>query len=448
MVQHILGNNFGGRALVTRLPYHHMENILYSEIVCKRKKGHRVSNTFIRLRTIVIFKQLREEGIAAYVNTEFKASNGWRTNFIQRRKLKYRRRKSGKKFSANEHITKYTKFLQQLRFKLLVPLPNETSDTIWGRFPPSRRYNMDQVPLPFVVLQEFTFTVNEDANVHITCPSEALRKRTWTMHVIVNAGFEGKRHGWVDLISKGTGTRIKQEEKERYHQGVDIFWQKNAWVDGPVMVKLAEKIVCEKKSRHGDEWIVLYADNLKAHLLPEVKRIFGENQVLLIYFPPAMTEMVQPIDAGYGRSLRAAIGRELDQWLMNADNLLKWEGKMTAMERRILVTHLVARAQEYMLSADQDDNRISCFKRTGCLITTQVCNRDAKIKPQGVTVPFIVPVLPPPEVVNTEEEIIEAQDDTIEMQRMAAAMGDMELEDNELILNNDIANDIGEEEEI
>ena len=140
------------------------------------------------------------------MNTEFKASNGWRTNFIQRRKLKYQRRKSGKKFSANEHITKYTKFLQQLRFKLLVPLPNETSDTIWGRCPPSRRYNMDQVPLPFVVLQEFTFTVNEDANVHITCPSEALRKRTWTMHVIVNAGFEGKRHGWVDLISKGTGT--------------------------------------------------------------------------------------------------------------------------------------------------------------------------------------------------------------------------------------------------
>ena len=121
---------------------------------------------------------------------------------------------------------------------------------------------------------------------------------------------------------------------------------------------------------------------------------------------------------------------------------------MTATERRTLVTHLVARVQEYMLSANQDNNRISCFERTGCLITTQVCHRDAKIKPQGVTVPFIVPVLPPPEVVNTEEEIIEAQDDTIEMQRMAAAMGDMELEDNELILNNDIANDIGEGEEI
>ena len=57
-----------------------------------------------------------------------------------------------------------------------------------------------------------------------------------------------------------------------------------------------------------------------------------------------MTEMVQPIDAGYGRSLRCAIGKELDDWLMDSNNLKKWESKMTTMERRILITHLVVRA--------------------------------------------------------------------------------------------------------
>ena len=58
---------------------------------------------------------------------------------------------------------------------------------------------------------------------------------------------------------------------------------------------------------------------------------------------------------------------------MNGVNLLKWEGKMTAMERRILVTHFVARAQEYMLHEDRDRQQISCFEQTGCLITTEVC---------------------------------------------------------------------------
>ena len=89
------------------------------------------------------------------------------------------------------------------------------------------------------------------------------------------------------------------------------------------MIKLAEKFVREKIERHGDDWVSLYCDNLAAHLGPDVKRILGDNRVLIVYFLPSMTEMVQPIDAGYGRSLRMAIGRELDSWLMDATNLLK-----------------------------------------------------------------------------------------------------------------------------
>ena len=341
MVAIILGNNFAARGKFTCSPYHQLESLLYEEICDKRKHGHRVSNTFICIRALSLFQQLKDKGVPSYQDMKFKASNGWRSNFIKRRNLKYRRRKSGKTFSANKHLDQYVNFLQRLRFKLLVPINDSQSD-IWGRFPPSHRYNMDQVPLPFVVSQEFTFTIEDDTNIHITCPSDSLRKRQFTMHVVVNAGQDEARHAWVDLVSKGSGKRIKDAEKQRYHPEVNMFWQKNAWVDGNVMIELAHKFVREKKKKHGDDWVVLYADNLSAHLLPQVKTIFGNNQVLVIYFPPNMTEMIQPIDAGYGRSLRCAIGRELDAWLMDAANLIKWESKMSAMERRILVTHLVA----------------------------------------------------------------------------------------------------------
>ena len=167
---------------------------------------------------------------------------------------------------------------------------------------------MDQVPLPFVVSQEFTFALKEDVNIHVTCSSEALRKRQWTMHCVMNAGADDERHGWVDLVSKGTGKQVRNEETSRYHPSVDMYWQKNAWVDGPVMIQLTNKFVQEKKARYGDEWVLLFCNNLSAHLLPEVKAIFGSNQVLLVYFPPNMTEMIQPVNAGYGRSLRSAIG--------------------------------------------------------------------------------------------------------------------------------------------
>ena len=82
---------------------------------------------------------------------------------------------------------------------------------------------------------------------------------------------------------------------------MDMYWQKNAWVGSKVMIELALKFVWEKIERHGNEWIILFADNLKAHLLPEVKEIFGSNQVLLVFFPTSMTEMIQTVDAGYGR---------------------------------------------------------------------------------------------------------------------------------------------------
>jgi len=59
----------------------------------------------------------------------------------------------------------------------------------------------------------------------------------------------------------------------------------------------------------------------------DVKKIFGDGKVLLVVFPPAMTEVIQPIYAGYGRSTRCCIGNELDRWLMDTSNLEK--GKQT-----------------------------------------------------------------------------------------------------------------------
>ena len=66
-------------------------------------------------------------------------------------------------------------------------------------------------------------------------------------------------------------------------------------------------------------WVILFCDNLKAHLDEEVKKIFGDTKVFLCYLPPNMTNFIQPIDAGLGCSLRLAVGIYLDAWLMNGD---------------------------------------------------------------------------------------------------------------------------------
>ena len=102
---------------------------------------------------------------------EFKASFGWMRRFIRRKKIKFRKRKCGKEKTAEESIPEFEEFMEKLRFDFLQP----RQGGLWGRFPPARRYNMDQVPLPFVVSQDDTFTMEEDTDVNIKCPKESLR---------------------------------------------------------------------------------------------------------------------------------------------------------------------------------------------------------------------------------------------------------------------------------
>ena len=83
----------------------------------------------------------------------------------------------------------------------------------------------------------------------------------------------------------------------------------------------------------------------------------------------------------------------LDKWVMDSDNLEKWESNFTASERHILINQLVGKAMRYVMSADMDRMRVGCFERTGCLITMLATKElDAKIKPQGMAPgSFVVP---------------------------------------------------------
>ena len=114
------------------------------------------------------------------------------------------------------------------------PEGQEWSDK-WGRFPPKLRYNVDQVPLPFVVSMDSTYTTDDDADVQISGTGKGdLRKRQFTMNICVNAGAGEDADGCIELICKGRvllGTRFSRLEREAWTKDVPMWFQKNAWVD-------------------------------------------------------------------------------------------------------------------------------------------------------------------------------------------------------------------------
>ena len=60
---------------------------------------------------------------------------------------------------------------------------------MFGRFPPELGYNMDQIPMVFIVEQSDTYIEQDDEHVHVLVTgSEGFTKRPYTFHVFINAG--------------------------------------------------------------------------------------------------------------------------------------------------------------------------------------------------------------------------------------------------------------------
>ena len=71
---------------------------------------------------------------------------------------------------------------------------------------------------------------------------------------------------------------FKAIEKQSYHQGVDVYWQKNAWADLDFSLKWIEGTLKPAVQNSNDEFL-LFCDNLSCQVDPEfreaVKKING-----------------------------------------------------------------------------------------------------------------------------------------------------------------------------
>ena len=88
--------------------------------------------------------------------------------FIKHKTIKFRKRKCGKKQTAEECVADFEKFLSYICFSVLSPRDEDGAEArcpLWGQFPPECRYNMDQVPLPIVNGQDETL-ITTKMSVH------------------------------------------------------------------------------------------------------------------------------------------------------------------------------------------------------------------------------------------------------------------------------------------
>jgi hypothetical protein len=267
-------------------------------------------------------------------------STGWQTRFCHRNKISRRRKTNSKELSVSDRLPALTRFLRNL-FEMLVQNRLDTAaqfDAVYGRFPIKCRGNFDQVPLSFCM--DFDYTLEEEgvAAVPIKEPgSGALSKRQATLILFITP-HSGKQPR-AALIFRGTGQRISAEEKAKWDDRVDVYFQKNAWTDTPLAVQYANRTLKSYVTELGSDRFLLFCDNLRAHQSAEFKSACAQLGITLWFYPPGTTDITQPIDAGYGRAVKSAIAEQQMKWLESDDNVARWESNgMSASERRVLMT--------------------------------------------------------------------------------------------------------------
>lgn len=95
-----------------------------------------------------------------------------------------------------------------------------------------------------------------------------------------------------------------------------------------------------KPATNDEDRFVLYVDNLEGQKADRFKDAVSANGGLVWYGLANATDIWQPIDAGYGRLLKASVKQYFFDWLDNDENSECWyrASSFTDSEKRILVT--------------------------------------------------------------------------------------------------------------
>lgn len=360
-----------------------------------RAKGKRVSFHWLWTKARFIQKELTgsSDSIKAHVVVRF----------LKRYNIKMRAKQRNKKKAKEDMVDSLKKWHSTFRERCIKTGAGDDYNEKWGRYQPKERLNVDQSPLPFVLDVKKTYEYVEAKDKHhntwISQPGSGLDKRQCSLQIMFRS--EGKQPA-VSVIFRGKGLRISQEEKDAWHPDVQVFFQTNAWMDSKVNMEWAERVLFKFVREENLKKFVLLCDNLEAHQKDDFKKSVSNKSGLVWFGLPNGTDLWQPVDAGFAQILKQLIGTEQRDWLDCDENADRWfchENPFSAKERRVLITWWVGKAWEKLNSDKYDKLRMSCWQKTGCLITANG-DDDALIKPEGLP-DYIVP---PPLLIDPAEQ--------------------------------------------
>ncbi|CAN0139847.1 unnamed protein product, partial [Heterosigma akashiwo] len=248
-------------------------------------------------------------------------------------------------------------------------------------FQPHHQINFDQVPCPFALDLDSTYEEKGADRVWIqTNRDSSAKKRFCTLQLV----FRMKQPK-PSIIFRGTGKRIKGEERAAYDPRVCVFFQPKAWADREFTNKWTREQLLPfiEQECGGSESMVIW-DNLDSQTTDSFLNLLRSKGASRNLVPAKKTENTQPVDGGLGQHAKVLTAKQMDSWMDDPENLEKWENEsISASEKRVLITWWVGAAWEKIWAEDGPYNPTRYFEKTGCLLTADG-SEDDKIQLEGI----------------------------------------------------------------
>ena len=342
--------------------YPEAELKLYARFIWRRKyMRNKVSRAWLRRNMADIL--LADYGITT--PGEFRCSHGWSGRFCKRWEITEQCRTNKHKASVVERLPAIRDFHQWLIYGLQRSAPQRCPK--YGRFPPERMFHMDQVPLQFSSSHNRTLNmINEPCEIKETDGSKGT-KRMCSLQVCICAE-PNKQVVALEVIFRGTGTRLAKEEKALYESlPITIRFQKKAWADENYMIEWFERFRTQTLDL-GE--VLLGMDGHGSQKTPLCMTFMQTMGIIPAFTPANCTDCVSPVDSHVGQTLKQKIAKRYDA--AYATNQVEWdrsasEGGLTDMKRRMMVAQWAAESWQEMCGGHHKLIR-SAFVRTGFLI--------------------------------------------------------------------------------
>lgn len=226
----------------------------------------------------------KAEEFASSLNKDFKASTGWLHGFKERNSITFKS-VCGESAGVDEQAADKWK-------GELVKMIQET--------PPKNIFNADETGLFYKCTPDKTMTFKGER-----CSGGKLSKDRITL--MVGANMDGSEKLPLLMIGKSANPRCFKNVKTL---PVQYKNNKKAWMTSEIFSEWLSKL--DKKFRKEKRKVLLFIDNCTAH-----NNVPNMSNVTVIWFPPNMTSVIQPMDQGVIKNLKHFYRRLLVQNIMS-----------------------------------------------------------------------------------------------------------------------------------